>query len=212
MTLATPFTLTGGGQTYGSSIQPLYDTVFRFWRCQDANGDAFNVVDPTGTIFIVSGSSYASMSGTAFYDAFSPTEAIAIKGSKDPLVQEFWFRVQQAITNGTQVNPNITSVQEGLAYASVTNQNPSSGVSIYLPGSMAAVGPWATGKAYAVGATAAVGNTVYTATTAGTSAATGSGPSGTGTGITDGTVVWSYTPSPYFAPSRIPQILAGVPQ
>lgn len=51
---------------------------------------------------------------------------------------------------------------------------------------------WAAATAYALGATARNNGNVYTVTTAGTSAGSG-GPSGTGTGITDNTVVWEYT-------------------
>ena len=62
---------------------------------------------------------------------------------------------------------------------------------------------WATSTAYAVGDVvvtyAGTGASsmayFYSATTAGTSASSGSGPSGTGTAITDGTVVWSYISS-----------------
>jgi phage tail sheath protein FI len=51
---------------------------------------------------------------------------------------------------------------------------------------------WQNGQAYAVGAYAANGGNVYVVTGAGTSDATG--PAGTGTGITDGTVVWAFVP------------------
>jgi len=50
---------------------------------------------------------------------------------------------------------------------------------------------WSASKAYVVGQQANLNGNVYRATTAGTSAATG-GPSGTGSGISDGTVVWAY--------------------
>lgn len=50
---------------------------------------------------------------------------------------------------------------------------------------------WAGSTAYALGDRMSNGGNVYRATTAGTSASSG-GPSGTGAGITDGTVVWAY--------------------
>lgn len=53
---------------------------------------------------------------------------------------------------------------------------------------------WAASTAYALGARVNNGGNIYTATTAGTSAASG-GPSGTGSAINDGTVVWSYSGS-----------------
>jgi len=54
MTLATPYILTAlGGATYESSVEPVYDSTFCFWRCQDGNGNAFNVADLTGAVFTV---------------------------------------------------------------------------------------------------------------------------------------------------------------
>lgn len=51
---------------------------------------------------------------------------------------------------------------------------------------------WAALTAYSVGDTVFNGGNVYICTTAGTSAASG-GPSGTGSGISDGSCVWNYT-------------------
>lgn len=52
---------------------------------------------------------------------------------------------------------------------------------------------WANSTAYAVGDHVLNnGGKAYTCTTAGTSASTGGGPTGTGTGIVDGTCVWDY--------------------
>lgn len=51
---------------------------------------------------------------------------------------------------------------------------------------------WAKSTAYATGAEIDTGGNVYKATAGGTSASTGSGPSGTGLSITDGTVTWAY--------------------
>lgn len=50
---------------------------------------------------------------------------------------------------------------------------------------------WAASTAYAVGNRRLNGGNVYEVTTAGTSASSG-GPTGTGTGIVDGSVTWSY--------------------
>lgn len=50
---------------------------------------------------------------------------------------------------------------------------------------------WAPNTAYALSAKRANGGKIYQCTTAGTSAGSG-GPTGTGTGISDGTAVWSY--------------------
>lgn len=50
---------------------------------------------------------------------------------------------------------------------------------------------WAGSTAYSIGNIRRNGSNVYICTTAGTSASSG-GPTGTGTGITDGTCVWNY--------------------
>lgn len=65
----------------------------------------------------------------------------------------------------------------------------------YMTGSAgggAAVLVWANATAYTSGDEVDSHGYLYTCTTGGTSAATGDGPEGTGTGITDGTAVWSY--------------------
>lgn len=56
----------------------------------------------------------------------------------------------------------------------------------------ASVAAWAASTAYALNAVVSANGAVYKATAAGTSASTGSGPSGTGAAITDGTVTWAY--------------------
>ncbi len=82
----TPYTLTGNGQTFNSSTKPVYDTVFRFWRCQDGNGNPFNVADQTGAVFTVGGVLYPTLTPMQFYLAFTPAERMAIKKSADPVV------------------------------------------------------------------------------------------------------------------------------
>lgn len=51
---------------------------------------------------------------------------------------------------------------------------------------------WSTSTAYAAGAIAHVNGRIYQAKVGGTSASTGTGPSGQGDNIVDGTVTWSY--------------------
>jgi hypothetical protein len=51
---------------------------------------------------------------------------------------------------------------------------------------------WATSTAYALNALVAANGNIYKCTTAGTSAASGTGPTGTGSGIVDGTAQWAY--------------------
>jgi hypothetical protein len=51
---------------------------------------------------------------------------------------------------------------------------------------------WVANNNYAIGDYIHANGNIYVCTTAGTSAIEGSGPSETGTGITDGSVVWNY--------------------
>ena len=51
---------------------------------------------------------------------------------------------------------------------------------------------WAQSTAYVVGQVVHVGDLAYRCVTAGTSAGSGTGPSGTGNGISDGSVTWNY--------------------
>ncbi len=53
---------------------------------------------------------------------------------------------------------------------------------------------WVSSTAYSLNAARVNGGKAYVVTTAGTSAGSG-GPTGTGTGIADGSVVWSYAPA-----------------
>ncbi len=112
----TTFTLTGNGQTFTSSTQPTYDAAFRFWRCKDINGNDFNVSDPSGTAFSVSGTVYPVLTPMQFYLAFTPAERINIKKSTDPMVMEFWATYELAAQTNHNIDPNLVSVQEGLAW------------------------------------------------------------------------------------------------
>lgn len=71
--------------------------------------------------------------------------------------------------------------------------------SIYVDASTALTGTasgtaWASSTAYSLDAVRVNGGKAYVVTTAGTSAESG-GPTGTGSSITDGTVVWDYVPA-----------------
>ncbi|MCP1376024.1 hypothetical protein [Dyella lutea] len=69
----------------------------------------------------------------------------------------------------------------------------SAGTTCHQQGAVHPLGSnWAASTAYALNAIAYANDNVYKCTTAGTSASSGAGPSGTGTGITDGTAVWAY--------------------
>lgn len=59
---------------------------------------------------------YAPIAAGAFYNCFTTAEMIAIKASTDPFVKEFYARYQVALQVNEPINPNLVSVQEGLAY------------------------------------------------------------------------------------------------
>ena len=60
------------------------------------------------------------------------------------------------------------------------------------PTAAGATPAWVVSHAYAAGVVVVANGNYYTCTTGGTSASSGTGPTGTGTGITDGSAVWSY--------------------
>ena len=147
---------------------------------------------------------YQPVQPIIFYLAFSPEERILIKASTDPVVIEMLQTLSFALSSGSNppiwIDPNLPSIVNGLNYLATINRKPA--------GNYPA---WAATTAYALGAEVAAGGNVYVATTEGTSGTTA--PSGTGTGIIDGAVVWNFAPQTYLASSaRIPQIQAGVPQ
>jgi hypothetical protein len=60
--------------------------------------------------------SLAPLTPMTFYLAFKSTERIAIKKSTDPLVMEFWEAYQLAVQLGKDVDPNLPSVADSVAY------------------------------------------------------------------------------------------------
>ena len=68
---------------------------------------------------------YPILSPMAFYLAFTPAERIAIKKSTDPDVLEFWATYELAAQLNHTIDPNLASVQEGLAWlATPTSATP----------------------------------------------------------------------------------------
>lgn len=57
-----------------------------------------------------------SLSVMEFYLAFTPAERIAIKDSKDRLVQEFWATYEMAVRTESAVDVNLPSVLGALEY------------------------------------------------------------------------------------------------
>ncbi|MDR3438937.1 hypothetical protein [Telmatospirillum sp.] len=201
----------GDNQTSVSVSGPVGSTEYTFadGAASVSVGDACSV-DANGVpTFTAPTTTYPNLSAMQFYDAFQVGEAIAIKNSKDTVIQEAWYRVSKALDTGASVVPSV--VKPLLEYASVTNQNPQTGTGIYLPGGLTPVAAWYQGAPAAARQSLAVGNTVYTYSSDGKTASTGTGPTGTGTGIIDGTATCSYTATPYIQPSRINAILSGSP-
>jgi hypothetical protein len=82
----------------------------------DANGvPTFTAPAPPTTCVI---------SAVDFYDCFTPSEAVAIKASTDPLVQEFVFRLLQRIDAGRSVDTSSPSIQEGVEYLATSVRLP----------------------------------------------------------------------------------------
>ncbi len=59
---------------------------------------------------------YPALTPMQFYLAFTPAERIAIKASTDATVKEFWATYELAAQLNNTIDPNLTSVQEGLTY------------------------------------------------------------------------------------------------
>ena len=94
-------------------------------------------VDVGWTVAMVSGqpaftapaSMLPMLTPVQFYTSFTAQEMIAIKGSSDPLVKEFFARYQIALQVNEPIDPNLVSVQEGLAYlAAPVSPGPGAGI------------------------------------------------------------------------------------
>ena len=73
----------------------------------------------------VNPSVYPVLTPMQFYLAFTTTERIAIKKSADPDVLEFWATYELAAQLNHAIDPNLASVQEGLAWlATPTSATP----------------------------------------------------------------------------------------
>lgn len=59
---------------------------------------------------------YPTLTPMQFYLAFTPAERIAIKASADASVKEFWATYELAAQLNNPIDPNLVSVQEGLAW------------------------------------------------------------------------------------------------
>lgn len=117
-------------------------------------------------------------------------------GASSALVPYQW----KVTTSGDQVvTPSIVPSTDGpygnwqqlkLTAGSINNGS----CQLSFDASVTLAAAWQPNTVYAVNAKVVSGGKTYNATTGGTSASSG-GPTGTGTGITDGTVVWAYFPN-----------------
>jgi hypothetical protein len=95
------------------------------------------------------------------------------------------------VTKYKTIVGSVIADQTGTLYIQQSNDGVNFDVMTSV--SVTAVAPnWAASTAYSVGNQVNANGNVYRCTTAGTSASSGSGPSGVGTSISDGTVTWSY--------------------
>jgi hypothetical protein len=113
---------------------------------------------------------------TADY-AFSPEQAGGVKAIAEPELDD---------PLGPEIEFDISAQQVHITQSvrTVTSRFDSTRGGIGAPS-------WAASTAYTVGQSVSNGANVYVVTTAGTSASSG-GPTGTGTGITDGSVTWNF--------------------
>jgi len=111
--------------------------------------------------------------------------------------------IVNVVANGLQVNHTLAGIApvngfiNGTLFNTPTDSVVQAGTTgtnwVSIQGNVGAL-PWQASTAVTVGLTRNNGGNIYTCTTAGTTAASG-GPAGTGTGIADGTAVWSYAQS-----------------
>lgn len=117
------------GAVYTVADTPVW--VNGIWECGDQR-----FTDPTKTLYEVP-VSYAPLTPMQFYLAFKTNERMLLKalattgvpvGSAlvspaptaaipvDPVIAEFWATYQLAVQSNSTIDPNLDSIQEGLAY------------------------------------------------------------------------------------------------
>lgn len=163
------------------------------------------VQDPAGSIWNFIQTELASSNGL-----LPPWLQLAVGGNQEFLGTIDPCRIVRHLAanrNTIELGAQDWSVQLANTYLGAPSANPWASGKAYPEGSQAlfqdnvyqSVPPaaWAAGGVYPAGSLVpASGGAVYLATTGGTAATTGSGPSGTGTAIADGSVVWEYIAVP----------------
>jgi hypothetical protein len=157
-------------------VPDLYDGVNFFYGCSDAALSAFGITRFQGVPQVYGGSYVVTSDGAGI----------------------------QLITNGTPTAPAGKITVESTSYAgafSVTANDYFNSLGLFE--SLAIAGqptmptiqcypPWAQSTYYGVGSSVVSNGNWYTCSTSGTSLNSGTGPTGTGTPISDGTAVWYY--------------------
>ncbi len=119
--------------------------------------------------------------------------ALSISSAKRAVVRNFLQRGGNTL-GGTEAAFQLTNLQIRGARATVSGIDIEGNVSII--GSSAGISAWAADTAYTLNQIRSNGGSYYRVKTAGTSASSG-GPTGKGSAITDGTVVWEWLEYPY---------------
>jgi hypothetical protein len=192
-----------GGGTTGPGWHDLMligDQMDFGWPCDEINGSIMRVEVPNNpTAQPPLAKNGIELSAALFSGNAYASRHFAVAG--DGTTQHFNARIAK-ITGGVSLDIPL-KIGSFVSIANGGTNNDSSVAHWYrdnaeVPGlwlmsSATGAVNWQQNTAYTVGQTSEANGNVYTVTTAGTSATTGTGPSGTGTGITDGTVVWNFT-------------------
>jgi len=107
--------------------QPVW--VNGIWECGD-----HRFTDPLQTLYSVAPST--TMKAVLWYNCFTPSEAIAIRASTDPLIKEFVYRLEQLIAAGETIDTSLGSVQEGVNYLASIGLITSARVSQIIAGAL----------------------------------------------------------------------------
>ncbi|SDH06465.1 MULTISPECIES: hypothetical protein [unclassified Duganella] len=108
--------------------RPVYDAQYLAWRAPSGNfsdPDQSWRVEFEGELV----ESLPLLTPMTLYMAFTPAERIAIKASKDPMVQEFWAMYELSVKLNKPTDPNLVSVRDAIGYlAAPVEPGPGAGI------------------------------------------------------------------------------------
>jgi hypothetical protein len=195
----TRFNVGGGSVTGGSATWEKYSAATGLWTNASSTSDNPTNAGVTTTTTIRDGVSQ-TMNGTLTFggklivgegNAARATAAIDAGGTVTAITITTPGKLI-CIPGVTVVGAATTTAVGAVSSCKVSGYEVTNPGSAYTTASVRVGNVWAAGTAYALNAQVNSGGNLYTCATAGTSDAAGTGPSGTGTGIADGTVVWNY--------------------